>query len=281
MSQENKTIERDEIDLLELFKKAIDLFKRRYKLLLLFVFLGIAEGFFYYTIATPLYKSTLIANSEVLRNEYVTILFNNLNELIKEDNSDQLASYLHISKEEAKSIAKIQATKVELKELKVENSSQTLTNTFQIEVMVEETKYLDSIQKGIIYYIQNNEFVRKKVELQRNLYQTMISKINSEILKLDTTRNDIGKSYKKSIDSKFIVMEPSDINNSIVSLQERKSNFENALSLLNEVLVIQNFIKYNKPASPKLLTTISISIGSMITIGLIVIGILEVWRLIK
>jgi len=64
-------------------------------------------------------------------------------------------------------------------------------------------------------------------------------------------------------------------------MNEKKINYQNALILLNEVLVIQDFIEYKKPVSPKLITSISISTGTMVTIALLFIGLLEFIRIAK
>jgi capsular polysaccharide biosynthesis protein len=272
-TQDNKQIiSNDEIDLLLLASKVVDLFKRRYKILILSLIIGSGMGLSSYYSQKPLYKSTLIGNSEILRNEYVTLLFKNLNDLLKEGNYVSLASYLKVSEENAKNIVKIEASPVVLKEVKDDK----LVNTFQIDVITLDPMQLDTIQKGIIFYIQNNDFVKKRVNLQRSFMQNMIAKMELEINEMGAMRDAIFKG--KGNGERITLMDPSSINNSIVNLYEKKLTLQNAIETLNQVLIIQNFIKYEKPVSPKISIYVPAGISTGLIIGCVIIFILEARR---
>ena len=267
----------DEIDLLQLAKRFANLIKRRFKIILLSILGGLIIGLTTYFSQTPTYKSTLIGNSEILRNEYVTLLFKNLNELLKEGNHEAIAEILKISLKDAKSIVKIEATPVDLKDTKTAINAENLVYTFQIDILVIDPKNLDRIQSGILYYIQNNDFVKKRVDLQKVYIESMINKIDNEINKMDTTRSLFNKLYGKNSTS-MINSDPTSFNNSLITLHERKLTLKNSLVTLNQVLVIQNFIKYSKPVSPKLNILIPAGIITGLLVGLGFIFILELRR---
>lgn len=262
----------DEVDILLLIYKVFLLIKRRFIVLIISAIIGVFIGFAGYIAQKSTYKSTLIANSDILRNEYVTLLFKNLNDLLKEGNIDALANYLKISPQIAETITKIEATTVILKEGLNESNSDKLVNTFQIEITTLDPSKLDTIQKGIIFYIQTNDFVKKKVMLQKIFLQSMILKIDLEINKLDTLRN-LGRNNRE-----VTFLDPAAINNSIVNLYERKINYQNSIETLNQVLIIQNFIKYMVPVGPKLTIYIPAGISTGLIGGLIFIFLLEVRR---
>ncbi|MDX2196362.1 MAG: hypothetical protein NW207_08085 [Cytophagales bacterium] len=193
-----------------------------------------------------IYKSTLIANSEILKNEYNTLLFNTLNGLIKEKNHKKLSELLNLNLDICKDIVEIKSTSVDMSHYG--NDEIKLTNTFKIEILVLNTKNLSSIQKAFIHYIQNNNFVKKKVELSEIYYKKLLIKAEQEIGIMDTIIINLTKQITNN-KSQYI----GDIaknNTEIIDLYEKKLLLENSLSLLNEVLVIQDFIAYNNPVSP-------------------------------
>jgi len=266
----------DEIDILLLVNKLFNLLKRRYLILVLSVIIGACFGWSSYLVQKPLYKSTLIGNSEILRNEYVSLLFKNLNDLLKEGNHEALSNYLKVTNEQAMSIVKIEASPVILKEGNDQSNSDKLVNTFQIDITTLDPSKLDTIQSGIIYYLQNNDFVKKRVVLQKDLYQKLIVKIDIEVSKMDTIRNTMVR--MKPTAGGVTYLDPASINNTIVALYERKLILQNALETLNQVLIIQNFIKYDRPVSPILNFYVLGGLSSGLIIGSILILLLEARR---
>jgi hypothetical protein len=272
----NTIINGEEIDIVRLFTKTVDFFIRQYKVFLTTFLVGLILSFSSFSLQKFVYKSTLIGNSDILRNEYVTLLFKNLNGMISEGNIEGVAELMPISKDIAKKIVKIEASAVNLKELKDVSSSQSLVNTFQIDVLTLEPEILDSIQIGIVFYLKNNDFVKKKVLLQEAYLKGMVSKIDLEISKIDSTRKKI-----ESMKSTFVSLDFSGINNSIVNLYEKRLLYTNQLATLNDILIIQDFVKYRKPVSPVLGIYLIGGISSTIIFGLIWIAFSEIRRKYK
>ncbi len=257
----------DEIDLVLLFNKAIDLIICQFRSIILTIIIGILFGLGVFFLQKPTYKSTFVGNTDAIRNEYVSLLAKNLNDLLAEGNSETVAQYLKISTALAKKIIKIEASQVNLKEIKEASSSQNLVNTFQIDVLTSDPEILDSVQLGLIYYIQNNDFVKQRMILQKKYYENMIIKIDFEITKLDSLRNQLNVKNTKAME--LSMLDPASINNSILQFYDKRLGYANQLATLNQVLVIQNFVKYKKPVSPKLILNVSAGVSFVLVFGLI------------
>ena len=160
----------DEVDLLELFLKGINIIRANFWLIVLFFCLGTALGVGYYYSSKKLYESTMVISSGILTRSYSENLFDRLNRHRREMNLTAVTSLLGVSEKTAKSIADID----------IENVSKTddlkETDRFIITAYVLDQEILPELQKGLIHYLENNEFVKIRVEQNRNYLKQMVVK---------------------------------------------------------------------------------------------------------
>ena len=90
--------------------------------------------------------------------------------------------------------------------LEIENLSSVLSNSpkenerFLITAEVYDLKFLPELQKGLITYLETNDFVKVRVEQNRALYKEMLKTVEKEI-------KDMGE-LKKKIASTAIFFKP-------------------------------------------------------------------------
>ncbi len=254
----------DEIDLVELLAKIVVVIKNNTRSLVIGFIVGCVLGLAYFQLAPATYESKMILLSDILTESYSERITESLDNLIKENNTKVLSERLGVSAEEAKSISeiKIESVKQESKDEKSESS------IFIITVKIKENTILPKLEKGIIEYLRNNEFVKIRVNQRLTYFNTMIEKIGLEINSLDSLKKRLflGQPiYSKS--SEMMLVDPTNIYSKIIELNREQINLKNSLELVNSIQLVEGFTVFDKPVSPKL----SISLASGATFGLFVV----------
>lgn len=264
---------KDEVDLLELLLKSINIFRSNFWTIVIFFLIGCLLGFTYYSISPPLYENKLIISSSILTESYGKKFIENTQNLIRENNSKALADQLGLAQDESR---KIRIIKIEnLSEIQTEALKEN--ERFLITVLVSDQQILPKLQQGLINYFENNEFVKVRVQQNKNYLKQMIEKIQEEIrdleeLKVRIQSGDFFQSARGNVS-----FDPTTVNSKILELTEKKINLQNSFELSNSVQVIESFTRYEKPISPKL--GVSLVGGSMV--GLLFSGCYIIFRLIR
>ncbi len=244
----------DEIDLLELFTKAILALKNNFIALVLAFIIGSGLGLIYYKFNPNVYESEMIITSDILTESYSKSIFTNVQKLIKENNLTSLSSILHLSESQA---AAIKA--VELKgTLEKGDNLQEQTKTYiTITVKSLDNTIWLSLQPGIAAFIENNDFVKIRVAQRKKFYSSLLMKIDHELNDLEIMKSKImdGKLSSNSKDG-MLLLDPTTINSKILELNKEKINYQNSLELVNSVQVVGSFTAFKKPVSPKLSTSV-------------------------
>ncbi len=271
---------REEIDFSLLGLRVINALQRSLKLFVSIVAMGAFIGLFYYYLTPPVYDTSLIASSKILTNVRVENLIEVLDDLAKENNSSELSKKLHISPLLAKSIKSIEAESIIPEKNVTDKTAELDNNVFEITLSTSNNQRLDSLQAGILYYLQNNDFVQKRTAIQKQNLETMRERVQQEVGKLDSLRFSVNKLIAEGVgnNSTILMSDLGSINKDIIALYERELNINSELLLINDIQVIQDFTQFANPASPKLLKSVAASTGSAITLALIIIAILEARR---
>ncbi len=272
----------DEIDLSNILINLLSSIQRNFRVLFLITILGFIAGILHYFLSTPIYDTSLIASSKVLTNVRIENLIRVLDKLVKEGNDNQLAKKLNISHSLANNIKSIEAKSIINEDDLVlgDKTKERDDNVFEITLSTDNNKQLDSLQVGILYYLQNNDFVQKRITIQKQNLETMRERVKEEVAKLDSLRFSVNKLLAKGVgnNSTMLLTDPASVNKDIMALYERELNINSELLLINDIQVIQDFTQFEKPVSPKLLSSVAASTASAITLGIILIIILELRR---
>jgi hypothetical protein len=251
----------EDIDLLLLIERVI-LFFRKYKWIFIVAgLLGISIGIFSYLALPKIYKSKLILHSFILTNQEEIQIINNWNDLLNKNEHAELAGIFHCPE---KILYPVRQMKVE-EILKVFSPGNP--NGFFIEVMVTDNSILKDLQNGIVYGLENSEYIKEKVATRRADLTELIEKTNIEIKKLDSTKEIleniiIGK--RKS--SSSLIVDGSAINRQLIEMNEKLLSFETDLKFSNAIQVLQSFSKFKRPVGPRL--TIRIVLGLVVSLSL-------------
>jgi hypothetical protein len=286
----------DEIDLLKvlnsLLKSVTSIFKQtfrfffafldniysNFKLLATITALGAMLGSVYFFVAKPYYESSMTLSSEYYKGELLDNSIQNLNEVCAEGNDKVLASLLKIPVQKAQKIRSIKVSPVISQNFRMlvdlyksddkykgKLDSLFLYNNqsnFQLNVEVYDTAALKGLDTVLVNYIKQNNFVRKRIEVDRANLINLRDKLGRESSKLDTLKRSIASSIKSSGDAgrsgtnNVILGEksvnPIEIYREDLQIYNQRQQVERQLALNAEIEIIEKFIPYSDPKSGSL-----------------------------
>lgn len=238
-----------------------------------FIGLGILYGIANYYIKPKEYYSKMTIKSHLLSNQYCLDMIDNLGNLVDNSDYDEVARLLKIDTIYANEISEI-SFKVYEYNLNPDRDSVSDVDPFSIQVSVYNNNVLDTLQIALVRYFENNPYALKRKEIiERNL-QDLSSKINDQIVQLDTLKRLIESnlgSVNKSSGIMFLQQSIDPINTyrEVVNLYERQLEMRERLLLNSSVEVIQGFVKFGEPSKPNLLKNIANNALFGLFIGLI------------
>jgi hypothetical protein len=258
----------EEIDLAALFLRLWSVFKKRFRLFLIFFIVGIILGVLYYLFAPRTYKSRMIISSTVFQGPSFVIILDNLTILLKENNYEELASVLEIDLETAKKIKKIEVyssknyaeqefgDKVTFKEDKTtvvqQEEQKEKKEEFVIEALVEENAVFEILEQGIINYINNNPAIKEVSMIKKQALNDMKNNINRQRKSLDSLQKSILAAVSRNgVSSEVFLGEPGSMYTDMVKLYRSEILATEELFASN-INIIEKFRLYKKPYSPKL-----------------------------
>jgi hypothetical protein len=252
----------EEIDLIQLLAKLTLAIKNNFLALIAAFIIGSGLGLAYFQFSPNIYESETIVTSDILTESYSKSIFTNIQKLVKENNLTSLSSTLHVSESQAAAIKDIA-----LKGTTEKGDNLQEQNKIYISITVKSTDNAiwPTLQEGITAYIENNDFVKIRVNQRKKYFTALIAKIDHELTDLEIVKSKImdGKLSSNSTDG-MLLLDPTTINSKILELNKEKLNFQNSLELVNSVQIVEPFTTFKKPISPKL----SYSIASGSSIGL-------------
>jgi len=268
----------DEIDLIEVFQKMgagiknlfIGFLNILYKILLFFIrrailiaiiiVVTVAFGYFKYKTSERYHSSSLEAYSNAMASIDMINYVNNINELFNEDNIEGLETKLGIDPTELKKIKTVKAYKVIDKnkdgvtdlvdyDENYESSDSTISSSrFVIKVEVFDQSIFPVIQESILNYIDQNKYIKDLNTIRKRQLQELISKLNVEILSLDSLKKTeyFSKDEKlKTQQGQLLVMNEKTTqlyHPQIIALYKEKQGLEQRLELRTDpITIIQDF----------------------------------------
>ena len=242
--------DKDEVDLMQVLERIIRFFSNHKKELVAASLAGMLCGYILFMVQPKLYNSTLILHSQVLTNSEEIEIIGNWNELRKDGEYGVLSKNLNCNAYLLRDVKMLSATNIQ-------NVAVGGTSGFTVNVLVRDTSILDDLQKAVIYGLENNEFVKEKVNFRRDNTTRMIASINQEIAKLDSTKKKMESNNNgKTPGSSSFIVDISDVNVQVITLNEKLLQYQEALKFVDAIQVLQNFEKYSRPVSPRSLKMI-------------------------
>lgn len=226
--------------------------------LIIGTFLGLVAGISLFFFLPKDYKSRMTAYTLNLTAEEVTDLVNDLALAVLEKDIALISKMTGIKEANATKIRSIKCSP----QLDVESDNFDLKEkpheVFVVTAVCSDKDFLDSIQKGVIYYIENNPYVKQRIETARNQARLNITEIDKEITDLHKLKNNLNKLVFSSGrgGSNMFFSDLSTVSSKIIELTEKRNSFLRELELTNEVNVIKDVVKFKKQASPRLIMSV-------------------------
>ena len=255
----------DELDLLNLFERVSFFFRHYFRLIAICTIIGMAVGFTLYKVLPKQYASSMLLHSFTLTNTEQINIIENWNQLIKSKEYDAVGKLLNCSPSMLTKVTEITAE--EIQRLYSENNP----NGFNVEVLVTDNAVLDSLQQGIIFGLENSDYMKERLAIKRSGYSQLVEKAKTEIGKLDSTKKNIESSINNNTQhSSSYIVDISDINTQMITLNEKLLLFGEQLKFNAAVQVLHKFEKFQRPHSPKLIKSLVLGIIAGFAIGYII-----------
>ena len=240
----------EELNLNELFSNFVKFSSRNKKFILIFMAIGVLSVILFQKFKTPYYETKAICMSgiseyerqeqiEDLSQRTAIDLINHLQINIENKEFNQLSKVLGINIKTARTIKKIEAE--QLYQQDMEEKFYAL-NKFEILLILYDNTKLSDVENGLIYYFENNDFVRNYHEKYLESNVNLISNIENEIqllgnIRIEGAKNNLDVSSVNIISGK----EGKELSNQIVSLSHLREEIKMNQALLKPLVYVQKF----------------------------------------
>lgn len=253
-----------EIDLVELMLKMVSTLRTNFWLIVVFFVVGTGLGVAYFMATKKEFVNKMIISSSILTTSYAKVLFDNVNTHLRENDYEVLARDFHV---DAAIVKQISAMKIE-NLTEQESGELKESDRYLITVNVYDQSILPKLQQGIIDYLESNEFVRVRIDQQRNTLTQMLAVVEKELADIQLFKAEIYSGRFFSNAKGNVMFDPTTVNNKILDLTQKRIEYKNSLELINSVQLIEGFTAFRNHKTPSL--AVSIAAGSMI--GLFAVG---------
>jgi len=245
----------EELNLKQLFTDFVNFISRNKKTLLAFIMLGVFSVIIFQNLKPSYYDTQAICMSGIAEYERIeqleelsqrtaVDLINYLQINISNKDHDQLALLLDISAQTASNIKSVEAEQLYQQDM---NEKFYALNKFEVRLSVFDNNIINDIQQGLIYYFNNNNFIKDYHEMYLNSSNSLVSEIKDEMnvlsnMRLEGAKNNLDLSSVNIISGK----DENTISNQIISLAQLKEEIKTNQMLLNPLVFVQDFAKTNK-----------------------------------
>ena len=255
----------EEINIRQIFSEFVHFNKRNKNLILIFIIIGVISVILFQNLKPAYYETKAICMSgvseyerleqlEELSQRTAVDLINYLQINVSNKDFGQLSELLDISKEMTEKIKSIEAEQLYQQDM---NEKYYALNKFEIKLSVFDNTVIDDVQKGLINYFNNNNFIKQYHKMYVDGNKRLIKEIDKEIKVLSEMRI-LGAKNNLDLSSVNIISGKEDktISNQIISLAQLKEDVLTNISLLKPLFFVQDFAKTNKTERDILLWSI-------------------------
>lgn len=239
-----------EINLIDLLRSIFNFFRKNSLFFIISLFIGCSLGLIKTLLEKPIYKSNLVAVSNVLNTEDATSIIDKCKTLIEDGNIAELGKILQIDSVDAGKIAKMSVTSQIIPSIIKKEETVLITNKFNFEVEVSDYNLFPKLNISIPEAIRNNQYTKLKTELILYTKEKIYNKLEIEIKQLDSIKKNMTPGLVNG-KSTFFITNPSLIYESIVKLYEQQMGIYMVLNTRQDLLIIEDFAILKKPYNKK------------------------------
>jgi len=232
------------------FFKKINANKFLFGIIVLIISIG---GFSLRYIITPAYQTEGMFVSSILPGKYCSLLLQNLNKLKGTKNLPLLAQQLKIPVEASGDIQSI--TMLPLRDTFTLERRDTALSLFRIELVLKKMDNLDTIQWGLLNYLENNEYAIKRKDAKRKALESLKIVLSKKLESLDSLKEIVNSSIKPRSEGKGIILgepiDPVSVYQAEMAYYKEQLVTDQALAIIDNIEVIQPFLKINQYNYPR------------------------------
>lgn len=217
------------------------------------ILLFVGLGFFTRFILPKQYQTNAIILTHEIPADLCIIELQNLNQTIKnEEDFSLLSKQLQISNKYAEGIAHISAEKIQ--DIYFAKDKDTSGQLFTIQMRIKNADILDSVQAGIVQFLENNEYSRKRKEAKRASLNELKLNLQQKVESLDSLKSVVNNSIIPRGQGQGIILgepiDPVSIYQAEVAYFKEQLKINEDLATLDNIEIIQPFIKVKKSNYP-------------------------------
>lgn len=274
MSTQNQPTD---IDLLDVLAQITDFLKRNLIYLLIAAIFGGIVGFAIYKIKDKEYKSSLVAMTHSLEDGRVIELFDDLNQLIIDNDYPRLAQMLNMPLDKARLVNDFEVTSfydLEKKTKKLNDDKMDLrpSTTVKITVNIKDTAVLNDLQEGISHYVGTNKYGKEVNSIHRANFRAQIQELERRIREADSLNQISIFKIKTGNGGLIFGNELAASQATIAELEQKRNGLIQELALIKDFAIIKPFTVFKKARWPKL--SIALGVGMSISVISTILGIL-------
>lgn len=250
--------------ILNLFRSVGDLINfsiTNIKTLIAFVIVGVGISLVVFYLKKTVYVSDLTISHTRLNNGECYSMINDLTMLRNDRNDTILSKKLGLDFNSVKQIKSISCKALNEALEKNYKDSAFVLLPFKIEVKVYNASVLDSLQTGILHFLESNEYVTKRKEISKLYLDKLEEKIKGEIIAIDSLKRTVDKSIlPRSLGNGIILgesIDPVKVYQEGMSLYKSQLNISEQREFNNSFEIIIGF----SPAIPSSSLLLYIFIG--------------------
>ena len=245
---------------------------------------GLIAGFSYYKTKPSFYEVSMIVKSTHLNYITVSEVIKQLDKLVHSESKENLSRELKIDEEQAKQIILIDSRSMTNESL-ASDTSQIFSLPFKIIADIKENKIAETLQDGIISYLNNKPYLRKIIENEKKIYTDKLFFIESELSKLDSLKTGYNRFLTTSKISATIynnALNPSEIYIHSINLMTQKEIILRWLNNSTEAFsVIDGFKSSRVKQSISLLNALLLFAAMGLGIGYLIALFVELGRKLR
>lgn len=223
---------------------------RKWVFFLIIVILGAALSYLAFLLPKPYYSYSMTVLLSNVRNDFVENQLASLEASVREGNKIVVGRQLNLSVNAAEQIESISFKSLD--QSIIPKDSVLTGSPFQVMVDLYDNTIEDSVENGIIHFLEHNRYFAKKKQIRKEYLESVIFKLKEDIQSIDSAKNT--PISPQGPVSGFVYGEPLDPTNlykESAELFEKQAQLESQLKDLEHFEVIVGFAPKVKPTGPK------------------------------
>lgn len=275
---------------------------------LIIILSGLALGGSYFQfLSKKFYKSSMIISCDYLNNRIMQNSIEKLNLLCLENDRNGLAAELKIDKDVAKNIRRFSfkpfisekdlveievlkeqlnnaaAEKKDLIEKIISKVDVENKHAFQLDVLIYNPDIVKNLEKAIVTYYASNEYIKRRIEINKQNLQARKSKLVGESNKLDSLKSVLYQNLQSMarqnregsnnviLSDKYLT-DPMEIYSEDLNMNEKVLEINEKLYLQPDFELIDGFTTFKEPENASLFKILIVALLASVVSGYLIIG---------